>query len=204
MVTRQALVPVTDDVPIRPRAPGTLRLVQEFVNTHDLETGSDELADADALRSWLRARGMLQGGTAVRVADVARAVALREALRALLLANNGERDDPRASEVLDRIAARARLAPRFVGPRSYRLEVGAAGVDGAVGRIVAAVAEAMDAGTWERLKACRNDACQWAFYDASRNRSGAWCRMAVCGNRMKVRAFRRRQRAASARPPDRG
>jgi predicted RNA-binding Zn ribbon-like protein len=43
------------------------------------------------------------------------------------------------------------------------------------------------------LKICTNDECQWAFYDHSRNRSGAWCTMAVCGNRMKGRAFRRRQ-----------
>jgi predicted RNA-binding Zn ribbon-like protein len=50
----------------------------------------------------------------------------------------------------------------------------------------------MTLGTFERLKICRNDECQWAFYDHSRNRSGVWCTMAVCGNRMKGRAFRTR------------
>ena len=58
--------------------------------------------------------------------------------------------------------------------------------------------DAMTAGTWDRLKVCRNDECQWAFYDRSRNRSGAWCTMAVCGNRMKGRAFRRRQAEEAA------
>ena len=45
-------------------------------------------------------------------------------------------------------------------------------------------------GTWRRLKACREDTCQWAFYDRSKNRSGTWCSMAVCGNRAKARAYR--------------
>jgi len=48
-------------------------------------------------------------------------------------------------------------------------------------------------GTWERLKVCLADDCQWAYYDRSRNRSSVWCDMQVCGNRQKVRAFRARQ-----------
>src|SRR5256885_5523159 len=46
---------------------------------------------------------------------------------------------------------------------------------------------AMTDGTWARLKACRNDQCQKAFYDTSKNRSGAWCSMAGCGSRLKDR-----------------
>jgi predicted RNA-binding Zn ribbon-like protein len=49
--------------------------------------------------------------------------------------------------------------------------------------------------TWNRLKACRLDNCQWAFYDTSKNRSRTWCSMKVCGNRAKARAYRERQRA---------
>jgi predicted RNA-binding Zn ribbon-like protein len=51
----------------------------------------------------------------------------------------------------------------------------------------------MHDGTWSRMKACRNDTCHWAFYDASRNRSGKWCSMAICGNRAKVANYRERQ-----------
>jgi predicted RNA-binding Zn ribbon-like protein len=50
----------------------------------------------------------------------------------------------------------------------------------------------MSDGTWARVKACRAEDCRWAFYDFSRNRSGTWCDMAVCGNRAKVRAYRAR------------
>ncbi len=45
-------------------------------------------------------------------------------------------------------------------------------------------------GTWQRVKACDADDCLEAFYDQSRNRSGRWCDMSLCGNRTKVRAYR--------------
>lgn len=47
---------------------------------------------------------------------------------------------------------------------------------------------------WSRVKVCARDTGRWAFYDASRNRSGTWCSMQVCGNREKMR--RRAQRSA--------
>jgi predicted RNA-binding Zn ribbon-like protein len=46
---------------------------------------------------------------------------------------------------------------------------------------------------WPRLKACTDDACQWAFYDATRNRSRTWCSMDVCGNREKTKRYRQRK-----------
>ncbi|HLQ53765.1 MAG TPA: CGNR zinc finger domain-containing protein [Streptosporangiaceae bacterium] len=45
-----------------------------------------------------------------------------------------------------------------------------------------------------RLKACRNPDCRWAFYDRTQSRAGAWCDMATCGNRIKNRRLRQRQR----------
>ena len=50
-------------------------------------------------------------------------------------------------------------------------------------------------GSWEMLKACANEECQWAFYDRSRNHGGTWCVMASCGNKLKNRDFRARKRA---------
>lgn len=44
----------------------------------------------------------------------------------------------------------------------------------------------------DRLKICPN--CQWLFLDRSRNRSRAWCDMAVCGNRVKANRHYRRNR----------
>ncbi len=79
------------------------------------------------------------------------------------------------------------------GPEgTAKLESRAPGVDGALGRIIATVHDAMAEGSWARLKACPADSCLWAFYDETKNRSGTWCSMSVCGNRTKARAYRRR------------
>lgn len=48
---------------------------------------------------------------------------------------------------------------------------------------------------WRRLKICANDSCRWVFYDESRNRIRIWCDSARCGNVMKVRRFRARNRS---------
>jgi predicted RNA-binding Zn ribbon-like protein len=65
-----------------------------------------------------------------------------------------------------------------------------------LGTVLAAIADAMHDGHWQRMKACRNDRCRWVFYDHSRSRTGTWCSMRICGNRNKVRAHRARHAAA--------
>ncbi|MGH7627153.1 MAG: CGNR zinc finger domain-containing protein, partial [Gemmatimonadaceae bacterium] len=45
-----------------------------------------------------------------------------------------------------------------------------------------------------RIRQCANDPCGWLFLDRSRNGSRRWCSSAECGNEMRVRHFRERQR----------
>ncbi|MGH3665303.1 MAG: CGNR zinc finger domain-containing protein [Egibacteraceae bacterium] len=52
-------------------------------------------------------------------------------------------------------------------------------------------------GTWARLKSCANDSCRWLFYDRSKNRSGKWCTMNVCGDILNARAYRARRRSTA-------
>jgi predicted RNA-binding Zn ribbon-like protein len=174
-------------------APGELELVRAFVNTLDVESGEDALSTPVALASWLRRFGLLEFGARSTQADLARAVAVREALRALLVANNGDRLEPDAVALLDAAAQTAALSVRFGADGRVVLEPGADGVFGAVGRLLAIVAASMAAGTWNRLKACREERCRWAFYDHARNQSRTWCSMAVCGNRRKARRYRARR-----------
>jgi len=162
-------------------APGPLRVVQVLVNTTDGH-------ERELLPDWLEERGVR-----ATPAALARAREAREALRALLIANNGRAVSPRpAVDTLECAADRARLTLRLGG----QVEVAplAEGVDGALGLVLAAAFAAMQDGSWPRLKACRN--CHWAFYDESRNRSAAWCSMQLCGNRLKTRAYRRRRALA--------
>ena len=173
-------------------APGPLDLVLDFLNSADLEGGTDALSDAAGVRRWLGERGLDPGE--VDGAGALRARALREALRGLALANNGGHAYPVDLATLNRAAVECGLRPRFAAGGA-RLEPAAGGLDGSLGRVVAAVYEAMAAGEWERLKACGRDSCRWAFFDASRNRSRTWCSMATCGNRAKAQRFRARSAA---------
>jgi predicted RNA-binding Zn ribbon-like protein len=140
---------------------------------------------------WLAGQGLDPGARATR-AEWEEALAVREALRDLLLEHNEvETDVVRATEVLDAAARRSGLGVRFADG-SARIEPSAAGLRGAVGRILAEVSTGMADGTWERVKACRADDCKFAFLDTAKNRSRAWCSMQSCGNRAKVAAYRER------------
>ena len=181
----------------RQEAPGQLELVRRFVNTVDVEQGEEALSDPPALAAWLREHELLERGAEVGEADLRRAIAVREALRAQMRANNGGERDGAAVATLHEAARRAGVALCFTEDGS-RVEPSAAGVDGALGRLLAIVHAAEQAGTWARLKACPWHTCHWAFYDNTKNRSGVWCTMEVCGNRAKAKAYRER-RAAAAR-----
>lgn len=167
------------------------------MNTADIESAVDALSDPAALRAWLIGHELIGGDDRCTSADLQRAIAVREALRALLLGHAGEEAGDDAHDVLDGAAQRARFTVRFEDDHAH-LEPTAAGVDGALGRLLAIVTASMADGTWARLKACRSDSCQWAFYDHSRNGSGAWCDMAICGSREKMRTYRRRRRSPAA------
>jgi predicted RNA-binding Zn ribbon-like protein len=174
-------------------APEELAVIEAFVNTVDLESGQEDLATPEALGEWLAGHGLAGAGERFGHDDLASAVALRERLRALLLANNGGELDPGVPAALSEAADRARLTVALDAHGRARVEPRAAGIDRVAGRLLGIVARAQADGTWERMKACPWHTCQFAFYDHSRNRSRTWCSMAVCGNRAKAQAYRRRQ-----------
>ena len=178
-------------------APEPLRLVQHFVNSthiHEHRPAEEELVSPEALRDWLAARGLMGASEPVSDTDLAHALDVREGLRALLMAHNGEPLDRERVSKLDGVARSVPVHVCF-GEAEPELVAETGGVDGALGRLLAIVATAAEQGTWERLKACPRDCCQWAFYDKSKNRSGRWCSMESCGTVEKARAFRERQRS---------
>jgi predicted RNA-binding Zn ribbon-like protein len=178
--------------------PHELALVIDFVNTLDVETGEDELGTPAELAAWLQRRGLRKRGGALGAQELATAIDLREALRALMLANNGEQGTARAWGVLERAARRGELGVHFDRGEGASLRPEAPGLPGTLAALLVPVAEALADGSWQRAKACRDPDCQYAFYDRSRNRSGVWCEMAVCGNRTKVRTYRSRPRPDAA------
>jgi predicted RNA-binding Zn ribbon-like protein len=180
------------------RAPAPMRRLVEFVNTRRAD--GDVIDTPDQLATWLREHALLPPETAVTAPERDRAARVREGLRALLAQNNAEPVtsprpdglDPAAHSdlaaltvdlplTLDVTRTPPALVPATRGP-----------VDTALATLLADIATAVAAGTWSRLKTCREPSCRWAFYDHSRNRGRTWCSMNVCGNRVKVRASHQR------------
>lgn len=198
------------------QAPGRLRTLQAFVNTLDIEAGTEELGSPRGLVAWLQAADLLgPADTATpaaiaTAADLAIALRLREALRDVLASHvrhgpgaaGDAVDDPagdrQAAGELRRIAAA--LPTRLdVGPDGQvRITAAGTGVSAGLADLLLIAANAAATGTWDRLKVCRADDCRWAFYDRSPTRSGSWCSMRICGARAKSRAYRSRAGPATA------
>jgi predicted RNA-binding Zn ribbon-like protein len=181
----------------REPAPPTLRLVQELVNTRDVMERTDALLSRDLLHAWAVERGLLGEDDRLGADDHRRVLEFREAIRALLLANNGGPLRDGHAQPLHAAARAAGITLRFDAPGDPpRLVATAGGIDGVLGTILLAIYEASRSGEWQRLKACREPTCQWAFYDHSRNRRSHWCTMSMCGARSKARAYRKRKRGS--------
>jgi predicted RNA-binding Zn ribbon-like protein len=201
------------------QAPGDLATLQAFVNTLDIEEGTDALATSAGLDSWLRGAGLPVGhGGPSGPRDLAMAVELREALRGVLrshVTHNAARGPARAADAgVSRAASAGAAGPGAAGAAAaarvadvaaaMRAEIQAdadgrvvvvpagSGARAAFTRLLLIAAEAATVGTWSRLKVCSADVCQWAFYDRSPTRSGCWCSMQICGSRAKSRAYRSR------------
>src|SRR3954471_13137792 len=151
-----------------------LDLLIEFMNTVDEEAGEDELPDDDTCAAWLSVHGLPAAG--VRAAE---AQLVRTALRA---AADGGAPPGAGLEVVP-LHATVTDDGDLVLTSEHPL-----------GPLVATAVRLAYEGNWARLKLCDAHTCRYAYYDASRNRSGRWCSMAVCGNRAKTRAFRDRHR----------
>ncbi|MEU7895140.1 CGNR zinc finger domain-containing protein [Nonomuraea sp. NPDC049152] len=170
--------------------PAGIALLHQFANSEDLRSfvvhgrrlvAHDALATPGDLGRWLGEHDLLPPGQAVDENHLARARALRAALRAAL------RQDEPGGEVL-------RDFPVAVTLSGHGAELVVSGdpVTTALARIVVAAVTATADGSWRRLRMCPAPDCQWVFYDRSRPGRARWCSPRLCGNRMKTQAYRRR------------
>jgi predicted RNA-binding Zn ribbon-like protein len=169
-------------------------LLVDFVNTREIEEGTDELGDPDRLRAWVEE----QTGEHLPEPDVeahSRVLALRESLRALLRANNGGEAGGRELAALREAAERSRYRSTLGPGGELTLGPARADLNGFEARLLLAIERIQSQGAWPRLKSCTGEGCQWAFFDATRNRSRTWCSMEECGNREKTRRYRARRGA---------
>jgi predicted RNA-binding Zn ribbon-like protein len=175
-------------------APMPLLAVQAFANTIDVEEGVDRLESLESFQQWLEEMDAIEPGVKARPDNLRDSRGLRSALRILLAANTEGRVDQHAIELLAAHRSWREIKLQMDGKGGIALDLSpAASMRDMPSQLLGIAFQAQVTGEWERLKLCQNPDCQWAFYDSSRNRSGSWCRMGQCGNRLKNRAYRRRQ-----------
>jgi predicted RNA-binding Zn ribbon-like protein len=177
------------------RAPQPLELVRAFINTWNIEHKIEQLTTPENLQGWLVEHGLINPAESVCRADLEPVITLREALRSLLVANNGGASAAAVTTTLNTFGESLYLRVQFTPAGLAQLGSAESGVAGALGRLLSIVTTAMLDGSWFRLKACHNQGCRWAFYDLSKNRSATWCATSICGSRLKAKAYRQRQRA---------
>jgi predicted RNA-binding Zn ribbon-like protein len=166
-----------------------------FLNTDSRFYAFDALHEADRRPLFLGRYLPDFDITPVTEAGWRRLVRLRDAIRAVLTDA-----DPEAARRLTAVAhgypsvlqvEEAGAVPRLtVAPvRDHDEQAIAVAV-------LAALEAAARDGRLARLRFCQRPECGWCFYDGTKNRSGRWCSSDPCGDVMKARAYRRRQRAA--------
>ncbi|WP_051745905.1 CGNR zinc finger domain-containing protein [Streptomyces yerevanensis] len=170
-------------------APGELRIVQDLLNTASIpKAGGDvpDLLDApDTAARWLGAYGI--AGDSPGVSDLR---TLRDAIRRSLVErdHDPDRDDDAGPAVVESV-----VRVRFEADGTVRFVPGSVGIPALGQRVLLAIYDAQRAGTWRRLKLCRNPLCAVAFWDSSRNTSGVWHDVRTCGNVANLRKSRARR-----------
>jgi predicted RNA-binding Zn ribbon-like protein len=175
-----------------PDVPRDIGVVRDFVNTTDHELGTDDLTTPAELAAYLQRTGLTPRRARATDDDLTLALELRAGLRAALELNHvgASAPVPELDSALDRLP----LELRWTGDRVV-LTPTESGVRGGLAGVAIAMSNAVADGIWWRLKICASDECEWAYYDKSKNRSARWCEYG-CGDKLKMRAYRSRKRAA--------
>jgi predicted RNA-binding Zn ribbon-like protein len=174
-------------------APGVLEFLRGFVNSLDPDRPQDDpFRGRELAGAWLRSQSI---EVAIRDDELEPARELRELLRGAMLEHTEGEPGHAGAALLRRLDGAAVRISFVRGDQLAIVPLPGGGYDALRGVVAGAVYEAQLRGTWPRLKACRKHACHFAFYDRSKNGSGAWCSMEGCGNRVKAERRRARERA---------
>ncbi|MEU3183162.1 CGNR zinc finger domain-containing protein [Streptomyces sp. NPDC006923] len=177
-------------------AEGPLGLVQNLLNTAALPKNpqsSPDLLDApDTAAAWLASVGTPADRPGLRDLQT-----LRDALRRALIQRDHDTTEGSEPDAGIAVPVRAILA----GDGTVSLAPEREGGADLRARVLLAVHAAQLAGTWSRLKVCRNPECRVAFWDSSRNTSAVWHDARTCGNIANLRNSRaRRQQVRQTGP----
>jgi predicted RNA-binding Zn ribbon-like protein len=176
-------------------------LALDFVNSaYGVGDAHRECLDSDAqVLDWLRRAGLPAeaGSRGPRGALLMAALALRETARGLLEKRKaGASGDPTA---LNRVLALGSVYRELIWKRghapNYVQHRRAGNAVTLLVPVAEAIAELLAHADFDLVRRCEGSDCTLWYYDKTKSHHRRWCSMAACGNRMKVAAFRARQRA---------
>ncbi len=185
--------------------PDALANLYDFANTLDLRhfthhrvehAQGDELESPQDLASWMAARGLTRAGAKVTPAILESALRLRTALREYLQQDPVNRHQRSATRALNEEIAAFPLIAGFDGAGKASLRPAREDALSGLSTLVAELYDAARNGSLDRLKMCAAEECRRVFFDRSKPATRRWCMSSLCGNRIKTRAYRARQRAA--------
>lgn len=163
---------------------GTLRARRNAVPT-------EKLTSPSSLDAWFRESGVVDVDPHCQPADVEQAVALREAIYALVAARLADESyDESALDLVNQVARRPPTVPQLTR-KGHRVEATPEQAMSSVARVAIDILSGSDA---DLLKECGRPECTQVFVDRSRGSRREWCAMRTCGNRVKGASYRARQR----------
>jgi predicted RNA-binding Zn ribbon-like protein len=175
--------------------------VLSFVNTRATAIAEEQWIGPTEFAGWLSEHVGTPADLAVTAADLAAAKELRDALVTIMLdhAGHGVSADELA-EAENRVAKIGAAHPLTTSPTVHGVKLVPlqSGVAGVLGGVLAAATTVILEGHWDRMRACGNPQCRTAFYDRTRNSSGAYWPSNTCGSKMAMRSYRKRKASAAA------
>lgn len=170
----------------------------DFAGTMKYRSSAREelLTDPRLLSDWAVQAGLLDDAIDIADDDLAAAIELREAIYRTVIARLEQRR-PQVADVdlLNEWASQPQFTPRL-------LRTGATRREGTASQLLASLAadllDLIAGSDIENVKGCDHPNCTRLYLDSSRAKNRHWCGMGTCGNKVKVQAFRARQRAAAA------
>ena len=188
------------------KVPDELANLYDFANSLDIRhfthhgvphPQADELKSPRELGVWMSPRGLLFTGAKITPAMLSTAIELRTLVRNYLQCDPLERS--RDKDAVRALNKTLKLFPLVVAVRDDGGMVLKAAREDALAGLSSVIAELYDGsrnGTLNRLKMCASDECRRVFFDRSKPATRRWCMSSLCGNRMKTRSYRERQRNA--------
>jgi len=181
-------------------------LALDFTNTvhsRGMADPCDDLQSAADLVKWAAQAGLLRNRKARRAGKARldrlrfrRAIALRELLYEIFShAAKGKRPRRQTLQIFQGLYRKANGHAEFKADANhYRLTWAATDPLERVSQaIIRSAADLLTSEGLTRVRQCAGEACSWLFVDNSRNGMRRWCEMRACGNRAKVRRFRRKR-----------